>query len=114
MPNPIKKPVAIKLHGVDYTLMFDFDAVAAAEDISGRPLLTGLSPKDVTSPTISLVRAMLFASLLPTQPDTTFSEAKALVTRDNLVEIWIKVLEAWNNSNPDPEPASENPIQGQS
>jgi len=114
--NPIKQPVTIKVKGVDYTLLYDFESIATAEDIAGRSLLTGLSQRDITSPSISLVRAMLFASLLPIQPNITLESAKALVTKDNIVEIWIKVLEAWNNSNPDPQPAGddENPKSGQS
>ena len=114
--NPTQSVVEYSHAGVGYELAFDFDAVATAEDITGRPLLTGLTRKDVDTPTISLVRAMFFACLLPRQPQTTFAEAKALVTRETLQAVWGKTLDAWVASLPEPVEAApgENPTGGQS
>lgn len=78
-----------------FELLFDFEAIARAEDLTGRALLTGLTKRDVDHPAISLVRAMLFAALLPTQPEIEYREAAAFVTRKSIKPIWDKVLVAW-------------------
>jgi hypothetical protein len=98
MANPFNKTVILSLDGVYWTLLFDFEAIANAEEVTGRALFSGISGKDVTSPTINLVRAMLYAAVQAYQPATTFAEAKALVTRKNFVDIWTKLLEAWTKS----------------
>lgn len=95
MPNPIKQPVPLKVKGVDYTLMFQLGALSKAEDVSKRSLLTGTELEDFEKPRISLVCAMLYAALLPVQPDMTYAEASALVDEETLFEIWPKVIEAW-------------------
>jgi hypothetical protein len=114
--NPTHPAVKLKLDGVAYHLRFDFEAIATAEEITDRPLITGLRQKDVTSPKISLVQAMLFACLIPDQPEATFAEAKALVTRDTLVSIWTKILEAWTQAKiePDAEAAESDPPKDRS
>ncbi len=98
MNSPLNKLVLLDLGGVFYTLLFDFEAIAYAEDMTGRALLSGITPKEVTSPTISLVRAMLYAAIHTFHPTVTFDEAKALITRKNFVNVWTKLLEAWMNS----------------
>jgi hypothetical protein len=116
MHNPTQGAVKIELGGTAYTLRFDFEAIAEAEDLTGKPLLTGLRERDVTSPTISLVRAMFYACLLPEHPYITFEQAKAMVTRKTLTDIWVKVLEAWSLSAPPAEEdqAATDPTEGQS
>jgi len=115
--NPTKPPTTIVVDYDTYYLLFDFEAIADAEDLTGRPLLTGLSKKDITTPTVSLVRSMLFACVHANHPKLTYEQVKALVTRDNLAEVWGKVLEAWTAGLAEPEPeaiAEENPTEGQS
>ena len=107
MNHPEKPSVKLKLAGTEYTLVYDFDAIAEAEEILDRPLITGLRGRDIATPTISLVRAMFFATAHATHPELTFEQVKALVTRKTLADIWVKVLEAWQLAQPDADEASD-------
>lgn len=107
--------VKLTLGGVEYTLTYDFDAIAEAEEILDRPLITGLRGRDITTPKVSLVRAMFFATAHATHPELTLEQAKALITRANLVEVWTRVLQAWTEAQPDAEEGdAENPTSDQS
>ena len=105
--NPVQPTTELKLGGEVYELLFDINAVALAEDILDRPLLTGLRQRDFSSPTISLVRGMLYACITAKQPQVTFEQAKAFVTRKNLGEIWTTVLAAWVKGMAEPDPAKD-------
>jgi hypothetical protein len=105
--NPTQPDLSIALDGFKYELVFDFEAVATAEDLLGIPLLTGLTQKQATAPTISLVRAMLHACVLVKQPLMTYEETKALVNRHNITDIWVKVLECWVASMREPDPEED-------
>lgn len=107
--NPTQPAVKVDLNGVDYSLRFDFEAIAKAEELTDKPLLTGLRNKDITAPTINLVRALLFACLLPDQPQVTYDQAKSFVNRKNLVDVWAKVLFAWSEGMAEPEPMEDAP-----
>jgi hypothetical protein len=101
--NPTQPETTLSLGGLNYSLVFDFEAIADAEDLTGRALLTGLHAKDITAPTISLVRLMLYACLHAKQSKLTLDDVKALVTRKNIVEVWGKVLECWTAGMAEPE-----------
>jgi hypothetical protein len=99
--NPVKNPTTLTINGTPYSLVFDLEAVSVAEDLLDRPLLVGLRARDINTPTITLVRAMLFACIrggelsVPADEQTTFEQVKALVTRSNVGEVWASVLQAW-------------------
>jgi hypothetical protein len=115
MSHPEKPSVKLKLSGVDYELVYDFNAIADAEEIVDRPLITGLRSRDISTPTVGLVRAMFFATARTSHPELTFEHAKSLITRKSLPEAWGKVLEAWALAQTEPEKESdENPTRGQS
>lgn len=117
MSNPIQPAVKVTIAGADYLLRFDFEAIAKAEELTDTPLLTGMRPRDLNTPKINFVRAMLLASLLPQMPSITRDDVKLLVDRKNLPEVWAKVMEAWMQGMAEPEPdaaATENPLTGQS
>jgi hypothetical protein len=109
MSNPLLPSSKITIHGTDYVLRFDFEAVAEAEEIVNRPLITGLSMDDVYRPKVNLVRAMFFAAAHRDQPKLTYDAAKVLITRDNLNDVWMKVIEAWTAQNPTPD-EQESPV----
>lgn len=114
MRNAVQPHVKLSLGGAEYRLVFDLDAVAEAEDMLDRALITGLTQQDVFRPKVSLVRAMLYAVLHHEHPEMTFDAVKHLVTRANLTEVWTKVFEAWCQSNPEPEhEADADPTQAQ-
>lgn len=115
MQNPTSQAVKLQIAGQTFELVFDFEAIADAEEITGRPLLTGLRRNDIESPSINLVRAMLFACIHARHSLTTFAQAKVLVTRKNLADVWGKVLEAWTEGLAEPEPeAVADPPESQS
>ena len=112
--NPTKPSTDLVLGGRTYHLLLE--SVALAEDLSGRALLTGLRRQDYQTPTLNLVRTMLFACLNPNHPELTFDEVKAMVKRDNIPEIWTPILSAWFASLAEPDPeeeGQENPIQAE-
>jgi hypothetical protein len=125
--NPVQPKTCLTIGAKTYQLLFDFEAVATAEELVDRPLLTGLRQRDISTPTISLVRAMLFACLYHPHvagvandviPPVTYSEAKALVNRKNLGEVWGKVLSAWTaglaEADPEEDAVDEDPKTAQS
>lgn len=120
MKNPIQPSVTLTVPDpmkggeVDFELAFDFEAIAHAEDVTGRALLAGLTRKDVDHPTISLVRAMLFAALLANEPKITLAEASAFVTRKTFRLVWEKVLDAWTAAMNEAEEDTADPPQSQS
>lgn len=116
--KPTEETIHLDIDGKGFELIFDFEAVARAEDLTGRAILTGLNRSTVDAPSINFVRAMLYACLLKHQPKTTYDEARALVNRDNLAVIWQAVVEAYiatcvipNDEQDEQTQADENPIQ---
>ena len=107
MKNPVQPTTSLTIAAVTYELLFDFEAVAAAEELTDRALLTGLRQRDINTPTISLVRAMLFACIHANHPGVTYAEAKAFVTRKNLAEVWSHVLTAWTAGLAEPDPEED-------
>jgi hypothetical protein len=116
MGNPTAPAVKLTIDGQAFSLRFDFESIAVAEETVERPLLTGLKRRDVASPTINLVRGMLYACLLPDRPDITYPEVRQLVTRHNLVSVWGQVLKAWESGlvEPDPDEPKADPTRSQS
>jgi hypothetical protein len=119
--NPTNPVVKLTVDAKVYSLVFDFEAVAQAEEMLDRALLTGIHKKDIASPPISLVRAMLFACLRVHHPEILFdashlqheateqevvADVKSLVNRDNIRRIWDSVLEAWTAGLADDEETS--------
>jgi hypothetical protein len=112
--NPVASVTKLELAGVTYSLIFDLEAVAVAEDLTGKPLLTGLRQIDINTPTISLVRNMLFACLHANHPEITLFGVKVLVTRANIWEVWTVVLNAWTAGLAEPDPDNaENPTKAE-
>lgn len=114
MSHPEKPTVKITLGGTKYELLFDFEAIAEAEEITDRSLIAGLYTSEAVRPKISFLRALFFACAHSLQPSMTYEQAKLLVTQKTFGDVWMKVLEAWRLSQPDPEEVAENPTQNQS
>ena len=55
---------------------------------------------------------MLFASLLPHQPDIAYATAKSLVNRKNLGTVWAAVLTAWTQGLAEADAADEEEVDG--
>ena len=115
MQNPTSPAVKLQIADSSFDLVFNFEAIADAEEITGRALLTGLRRRDIEAPAINLVRAMLFACIHKAQSLAEFADIKKLVTRANITEVWGKVLEAWTEGLAEPEgDAPADPPESQS
>jgi hypothetical protein len=93
--NPLKPSTTLKVGKETYELLFTLEAVATAEELTDKSLLTGLTQKDITTPKLKLVYAMLYACLLDKQPQITYEQAKGLVTQKNWTAVWSTILNAW-------------------
>ncbi len=112
--NPTAPTVALTIDGETYKLFFSLDVIAEAEEITDKPLITGLNRKDFQSPRVSLIRALFWASLRVHHPEVTLEQVKALITVRNLGEVWEKVLDAWVACMKGPDEDGANPPKGQS
>jgi hypothetical protein len=111
--NPTDPVVEITLGEKTYKLLFNFEAIASAEDVTGFSLISGLRSKDVDAPKISLVRALFWAQLRAYHPDLTYEAAAMLVTQWTWRSVWEKVIEAWVAGMKRVDPASD-PTEGRS
>lgn len=111
--NPTQPSTVVTIAGQEFRLAFDLQAIAEAEEVSGLPLITGITAKVAQTPKLSLVRAMFYASLLRHHPTVTSAGASASVTVHNWVEVWTKVLEAWSKFLAEPN-EEISPLAGQS
>jgi hypothetical protein len=93
--NPTEPTEELVVNGETYTLFFNFEAVADAEEATGQPLILGLHKRDIQSPRIAMVRAMLWACLKPHHPEVTYATAAALVNARNARDVWGAVLDVW-------------------
>lgn len=133
--NPTNPPVRVMIDDIVYSLVFNLDSVALAEELTNRPLLLGLQERDANSPTISLVRAMFYACVHTHHPEIQYdTEAtpvatvsagpvpvppptvKSMITRKNIRGVWDKVIKAWLDglAEPDKDAGAPAPPKGQS
>jgi hypothetical protein len=106
--DPTVRFTKIDLNGKTYQLVYDFDAIAQAEDLTGLPLLVGVNWHGINA---RRIRAMLFASLLKAHPEIKLKDVTKLITVSNLPKIETALVDAWWHSMPDQEEANENPQQ---
>jgi hypothetical protein len=114
MANPTAPATPLHICGTDYTLTWDFQAIADAEEILGRSLITGLSQRDLKAPPIKLVQGMLYACIRKNHPAVTFAEARAMVTLKNIGKIWTAVTDTWVTAMNEPDedaPVGESKVQ---
>lgn len=95
--------INLELGGQEYSLIFDFNAIARAEKETGLNLLEAFNPEGMTA---TQFRAMLYASLLKAHPDITLEAAGDLVSLGGILRISKALGEAWSNSLAPPQ---ENP-----
>lgn len=112
----------VKRETKNYKLIYDFDSIAKAEEITDMPLLIGVNWRRIG---VKQIQAMLYASMVKAQPDITMAEIKSLITVPNVPVIERALAQAWISSHaeedeeakpeetpnpPQPEPAqpSEN------
>ena len=92
--------VEVAVNGTTYTLAFDFNALARAEELTKLNLLRAL---DFQSLSASTFRALLFASLLRFHPELTLEGTGSLINSKTAPELMSAVVKAWVNATPEPE-----------
>lgn len=96
--DPTIPKVSVELSGKEYSLCFDFNAIAQAESLTGLNLLTAL---DLRSLNASMLRALLFAALLKLQPEMTLEQAGALITLTQASKVTAALVKAYSEAQPD-------------
>ncbi len=95
--------VPVKIGGEERHLCFDMASVARVESLTGLNLFNEI----LQAPSASATAALLYASLLRWQPDLKLEQVMGWVTLKNRFLIIEAVREAWIESTPEPEAASE-------
>lgn len=98
--SAVTPKVEVIVSGTTYTLAFDFNALATAEELTKLNLLRAL---DFQALSASTFRALLFASLLKFHPDFTLEQAGSLINSKSAPELMSAVVKAWGNATPEQE-----------
>ena len=83
MPSKANPKVAITLDK-PRTIMFDLNALAAFEEVTGKSFLNGLSIQALTTKDL---RALIWAGLLHEEPELTLQYVGSIVHAGNLADI---------------------------
>src|SRR6185437_4275349 len=97
--DPTLPKIPVKLGGVERYLCFDYNAIVLVEEKTGVNLLKA----SIGQPSMTSVRAMLWASLLHGDPELTLDEVTALIRPRNIPAIHYALNQAWYSSIADPE-----------
>jgi hypothetical protein len=92
--------------GTKFKLIYDFDALARAEEITGISLLFGVNWGAISAPQL---RGILFASVLKAHPETKLEDLTKHINLRNHARLTIAIKDAWINSIPDAEPDADPP-----
>lgn len=105
-----EKYTPLELGGKTYKLVYDFDCLVIAEEITGLALLVGVDWSNVGA---TRIRAMLYASALKLQPAVTLAEFTPYINFTNVLKIEQALVKTWRGaSSPDPvETTFEEPKQ---
>ncbi|SRR5579883_642892 len=109
-PTLPKTPVTVS--GKTYNLCLDMGALAEAEtainqEAGSLDAINLLSALPVLN--LANLRIIFAAALRTFHPDISFEEGKKLIAYDDLVEVLVKVQEAWASSVPAPEDREDPP-----
>ena len=86
------------------TLRFDFNALSAFEEATGR---SALEPDVWNSPDARTLSALLWAAMLHEDESLTLKAARAMIHAGNLAYVSGKIREASSASNPEPSDEPE-------
>jgi hypothetical protein len=101
--------VKLTVDEVDYWLVYDFNAMAEAETLTGLNLLQCLSFQSLNA---TKVRGLLYAALLRLQPDTSLEDAGNLLGSTDSGVVMKAIGQAYLGSQPEPEPEVKNDQPG--
>lgn len=100
----------LEIEGAMYSLAYDYNAIAVAENVAGVNLLEGL--RNLENLNAQQLRGLLYAALLIAHPRMTIEEAGSLIRLNTLLPISEAIAQAYVYSLPEkkkdpsvPEPA---------
>jgi len=102
--DPTLPDVKLVLGGNTYQLVFDFNAIAQAEKVTGINLLQA----SIDTASAQSLRGLLWASLLKENPNLIIEQVGSLITMANAPTIWAAIRTAWFGSVTS-EAAEDNP-----
>jgi hypothetical protein len=102
--DPTIQFTSLTLGDKTYKLLYDFDAIATAEAVTGMSLLVGVDWSHIG---VRQIRAMLYASAKKAHPDVTLDEFTPFITPVNITRIERALVDAWVKNTKQVEP--ENP-----
>lgn len=82
----------LELGGKTFQLLYDFDAVTKAEEMTGMELLFGVDWSRINA---KRMRAMLCALLLTAHPETKPEDLTQYIVHKNLFKIQTAIVNAW-------------------
>jgi hypothetical protein len=98
MPQQLDS-VSLVLNGTKYNLVYDFNALVALEQATGRNLLDG-SAWDLTKFNGNDVRSFFWAGLLADHPEITIIDAGKLLDMKTIGPVFEAIGKAWGISLP--------------
>jgi hypothetical protein len=108
--NPTIKYATVTIDGEQYKLAYNFRSIRTAEQLTGVNLLQGLS--NLTGLNAAQFHGLLYAAMLPAQPEITLEQVDDLIRLDTMATLEIGIADAYMNSMPKAQPEDgENPKQ---
>lgn len=95
--------VPVTLDGEERVLIFSFNALCQAEEMTGMNLLVG----DVTFSSVRVLRALVWAGLLHEDPLLTIERAGDLIEGAGADYVLGKIMDAYGKAMPDLEDEDE-------
>jgi len=99
--DPTVQFVKVTLNDQEWSLCYDFNAIAEAERLTGLNLLQGIAGVLLHTFTALQFRALLYAALLKAHPNTTILDAGALLTIDSMPIIRRALMDAYGVAMPE-------------
>lgn len=107
--DPTLPNVELVLNGATFQLSYDHNAIAQAEAVTGHNLLEAA----YYIPTATILRGMLWASVLKAHPEVTIEEVGAWINPRNFRVIREALLAAWFGSVPDQKEGEAGETEGE-
>jgi hypothetical protein len=104
--DPTVRYAKLELSGEEYSLVFDFNAIATAEQVAKVNLLESFYFQNMTA---AQFRGMFYAALRKAHPEISLQQAGDLITVKTLPVIQEALLKAWQNSITGTDHEDENP-----
>lgn len=96
--DPTLEFTKLEINGKTYDLIYDFEAIAQAEEETGIPLLVGVNWRRIG---VRQIRAMLYASMLKAHPAVTTKMITPWIVPKNIPLITTALADAWMSSTPE-------------